>query len=269
MKKIIWGNMLVKNEDKFIWYAVKSVIDKIDKLIIWDTGSEDKTLDIIKILKREYPTKIEYKEIGKLDPKGITEARQKMLEISKCDWILIVDGDEVWWKKSIDEVISVINKKDDDLYAVVIPTINLIGDVYHYQEEKAGEYQILGKKGHLNLRAINKKIKGLKVKGDYPLEGFYDGEDVLLQENDEKLIFIDAPVLHFTNLIRSTKVRTDNKRKIKYELGDSFKKEFRYPEVLYFDLPEIVEPVWEKMSLGYKTRSLIETPLKKIKRRLR
>ena len=48
----ITGHMVVKNEDRWIYYAIMSVIEYLDKLIIYDTGSIDHTKDIIKgILK--------------------------------------------------------------------------------------------------------------------------------------------------------------------------------------------------------------------------
>ena len=52
MKKTIWGNTIVKNEDKYLYFAVESVIEFLDKLLIWDTGSSDNTIEIIKLLKK-------------------------------------------------------------------------------------------------------------------------------------------------------------------------------------------------------------------------
>ena len=54
----IWANVLVKNEDRYLWFAVSSAIEFVDKVFIWDTGSQDKTLDIIKLLQEKYPNKI-------------------------------------------------------------------------------------------------------------------------------------------------------------------------------------------------------------------
>ncbi len=263
MSKKIWGNCIVKNEDRYIYFAVKSVIEFLDKMLIWDTGSSDNTVEIVKGLINEFPGKIEFKAFGSQKPKGITSLRQQMLEASICDWIFILDGDEVWWENSIRKIISVIEKQGDNLYAIVTPVINLVGDIYHYQEEMAGKYEILGKKGHLNIRAINRKIPGLHLKGDYPLEAFYDKNDRALQMIDDKLKFIDTPYLHFTHLPRST-----SHRKFKYELGIPFPKNFKYPEVFYLERPLEVPSPWVRMSSVYKIRASIETPLKKLKRRI-
>lgn len=271
MKKIIWGNTIVKNEDRFLWFALKSIIDFLDKIIIYDTGSTDHTPKIIEWFKKKHPTKIEFNQIGEVDAKGLTKARQKMLNDSSCDWILILDGDEIWWEGSIKKVVSTINETDNNYYALVNPVINLVGDVYHYQPAGAGNYEIINRKGHLNIRAINRKIPGLHIKNDYPMEGFYDNENQLIQKfGQDKLFFTDAPILHFTHLQRSTsKERVSiGRRKFKYELGLKLPKDFIYPKVLYEAPPGFVLSPWKKMSTYYKLRSFVETPFKKIKRKL-
>ncbi len=270
MKKI-WGNMVVKNEDKFIWFAVKSVIEFLDKLIIYDTGSSDKTVEIIELLKKEYPRKIIFEEIGEVDGEGLTKVRQKMLDETLGDWFLIVDGDEIWWRKGMELVLSEIEKNGNGLYALVSPVYNLVGDVYHYQEKEAGEYKILGKKGHFNIRVINRHIPGLHLGEDYPLEGYIDKEGRLIQSVSEKLKFVDTPVFHASHLRRSSLntslKKTLHRDKLKFEIGNRFPNDFKFPEVFYLERPEIVDNPWIKMSLGYQVVSFLQTPLRKIKRR--
>lgn len=272
-KKTIWGNCLVKNEDRYLWFAVKSVINYLDKILIWDTGSTDYTVRIIKKLQQEYPDKIIFKEIGQVNAAMVTKARAEMLSQTKSDWVLLIDGDEVWWEKSITEIVEVVNDRGDDLYAIITPVINVIGDIYHYQSEDAGQYEILGKKGHFNIRAINRNISGLHIKNDYPLEGFYDKKGILIQESgEEKLVFAKNSLMHFTYLPRSSGKGKDNeviqrKQKIKYELGNQFTKSFQYPEVFYLIPPSFVITPWKKRSKKYLVRASIETIIKKIKRR--
>lgn len=266
MKKI-WGNIIVKNEDRYIWFAIKSVINYLDKILIYDTGSTDRTVEIIKSLQDGYPEKIIFKQKGLVNPEGLTNLRNEMLEETKSDWFLLVDGDEVWWEDSIKEVVKKINISDD-LYALVNPVINLVGDIYHYQEERAGEYEILGKKGHFNIRAINRSIPGLHLKNEYPMEGFYDKEDNLIQSVEKKLEFINSPILHFSHLQRSTldDKKTLHRNKLKIEIGEKFSGNFQYPEVLSFKRPKNVSHPFIKMNLEYKIKAWAATPLKKIKR---
>lgn len=271
----IWGNTIVKNEDRYLYFAVKSVINYLDKLIIFDTGSTDETVKIINILQEEYPKKIIFKSVGEVDKEAYTRARQDMLDLSKGDWVFILDGDEVWWEDSIKKLKGLVDSEGNDIECIVNPVVNIIGDIYHYQEEAAGEYKVLGKRGHFNIRAVNKKIPGLHFDKPYGQEGFFDAENKPIQERDEKKIrFLNAPLMHFTYVSRSTRRDGDikvmqRKSKMKYEIGERFNKDFKYPEVLNSDFPSIISSPWIKMGLGYSLRSAIQTPLKKIKRRIK
>lgn len=265
MRKTIWGQTIVKNEERFIYFSLASVVDYLDKILVWDTGSTDNTVNIIKFIQKKYPKKIIFKEIGEVSAEELTKSRQKMLNFTQSDWLFILDGDEVWWRNSLKKTLNLIEQKGDNIYAFVHPVINLIGDVYHFQEEAAGKYEILGRKGHLNIRVINRRVPGLHIKNTYPLEGFYDRNEGLIQEITDKLFFLDAHFLHFTHLNRSSK---DKSRKIKYELGIPFPKNFKYPEVLHLDLPEIVPSPWIGRSVKYIIRATIETPLKRLKRKV-
>lgn len=274
MKKTIWANTIVKNEERFVWYALMSVIGFVDKILIWDTGSKDKTVEIIKDVQRRVNNKIEFKQIGNVDEYSFTKARQKMLEETKSDWLFILDGDEVWWKDSIRKITETIQKRGNELDLIVNPYISVVGDIYHFQEELAGKYQLAGRKGHLNVRAINRKIPGLHVDKPYGMEGYFDKQGRRIQDREkERILFLDKPYLHLSNIKRTNFKNGDNlvmqrKRKIKYEHGIKFSKDFKYPEVFYESRPDMVPSPWGKMSTGFKLRALMETPFRSIKRRL-
>lgn len=261
----IWANTVVNNEENFIWFAIMSVVDFVDKILVWDTGSTDKTVEIIKEIRKIKGEKIDFKEVGSVDKDQFTNMRQAMLDQSNCDWILILDGDEVWWESSTKKLMDTINKKDDKLDAMAVPFYNLVGDIFHYQGEKAGRYQILGRKGHINLRVINRKIPGLHVNLPYGKEGYYDGENRPVQERDG-VVFVDAPYLHATHLERSSQKRVPNK--VKFELGSKFPEDFIFPEVFYQPTPKIIPSPWKKMSLGVFIKSAVLTLPRKIKRRI-
>lgn len=271
MGKTLWGNCIVKNEDRYIWFAIKSAIDYLDKLIIFDTGSSDGTARIIEDLKKEYPDKIFFEKKGNVDPAGLTRLRREMLNITESDWLLLLDGDEVWWEDSLKKSVKEINEKGEGLYALVNPTINLVGDIYHYQEEKAGEYKILGKKGHFNIRFINRKIPELAIRNNYPSEGFYDSQGRLIQEVEDKLYFINSPLLHFSHLKRSSidDQSTLHRKKFRLEIGRKFSENFKYPEIFYQTRPTNIFNPFVSMGFSYKLKAALVTPLKKLKRTLK
>ena len=260
----IWVHTLVKNEERYIWYALRSVVDFVDKMLIWDTGSSDATEAIIKEFKKIYPKKVDFRQVGEVNAESYTKVRQKMLDETRSDWIMILDGDEVWWEKSIKSVVNTINQKSDKYESIVVPFYNVVGDIYHYQPQKAGRYEILEKKGHLTIRAINTRINGLHVGGAYGSEGYLDENNIPIQQRSpERILFIDAPFLHLTHLKRS---RIDTHGKLKYELGISVPENFLYPEVFYKGRPKIVPSPFKNRSKKYTILSLLNTPYRNVKR---
>lgn len=265
MKKI-WVNCVVKNEENFIWFAITSVVDYVDKILVYDTGSKDKTVEIVKEIQKIKKGKIDLTEVGDVDKHMFAKIRQEMLDRSNCDWILILDGDEVWWDKSIKKLVNTINKKGDKLDAIVTPFINAVGDIYHFQPQNAGKYELAGRKGHLTIRAINRKISGLHTGGPYGSESYLDKNNIPIQKRDPKRIFfLDAPFLHLTHLKRSG---NDDHGKYKYEEGYVFDKKFKYPEVFYQNYTSLVRSPWIKMTKVEEFKAMLLTPLRKAKRKI-
>lgn len=261
----IWANTIVNNEENFVWFAIMSVVDYVDKVLVWDTGSDDKTAEIIKEIKKIKGEKIDFREVGSVDKFQFTKMRQAMLDQSKCDWILILDGDEIWWEDSIKRLTSEIKRKGKVIEGIAVPFIVPVGDIYHLQEEMAGRYKLLGKKGHLSLRVFNKKIPGLHVDWPYGKESYLDKDNKPIQQR-EKIVFLDTPYLHVTHLKRSNLPRRYNK--YKYELGASAREDFKFPEIFSTNYPKIVPSPWNKISGTELIKAMALTPLRRIKRRL-
>ena len=268
----IWAHLLVCNEERYVWYAVMSVIDHVDKVLLWDTGSTDKTIRIIKEIKRLRKDKVELNLLGKVTPEEFTNVRQEMLNQTKSGWLIIVDGDEVWWDNAITKLTEIIRAHGDKMESVVSRYYNVVGDIFHYQEEAAGQYKIDGKVGHLTVRAINRKISGLCVLKPHGIQGFYDSSGNLIQQRGaKKRLHLDSVAyLHFTNMARSSADELVPKRalKLKYELGHLFPLDFYYPEVFFRSRPKIVPNPWIKMDRRFFIKSLVLTIPRKIKRRL-
>lgn len=298
-KKIISVHTLVKNEAKFVWYSVMSVYKHVDRMRIWDMGSTDYTRAIIdKIVNLpNSPGKIFYEDalmqnfdesyarahmLAQTPPAPeIYEdenffpwTREKMLSKTKADWFIVLDADEIWWEDSIKKVVKLIQEKGDDLDSIVVPSILPVGDIFHYQEKRAGRYKLAGRTGHYAIRAINRKIPGL---ASSPLShgkwGWVDGDGKMIQDRDpKKIAYLDAPYMHVTYLPRAGGGRdadvVKRKMKRKYEIGIPFAKDFYYPEVFFRPRPGIVESPWVSMSPRFKALSYLETPLRKLKRRI-
>ena len=78
--------MIVKNEEKFLPQCLKSIKDVVDEIIIVDTGSTDRTVEIA----QSFGAKV-YHHPWK---NSFSEARNHSLNYATCDWILQIDADE-------------------------------------------------------------------------------------------------------------------------------------------------------------------------------
>jgi glycosyltransferase involved in cell wall biosynthesis len=270
----IWVHTLVRNEERYLWFAVASVVNHVDKVLLWDTGSTDNTVKIVYELKKKFGEKIDFKEVGEVDKNKFTEVRQKMLEVTKSDWFMILDGDEVWWSQEISRAVGFIKKHKDEYEMLVNRNYNVVGDIFHFQEEIAGRYLIDEESGHLNIRLVNRNIPGLHFERPHGKQGLYDGKMKLIQKRThKKRKHLGYGYLHFTNMTRSKNQEWDlrvMKRdiKTKYELGSSFEKDFYYPEVFFEPRPLIVNSPWFLRSKKYLLKAYLQTPIKYIKRRL-
>jgi glycosyltransferase involved in cell wall biosynthesis len=179
------AHVLVRNEDEFLRFALASVLPFVSNYIIYDTGSTDKTREILK----DY----HYDERGLQSSAGITNLRNEMIANTKTNWFLLLDGDEIWNKKMLADYLEFTLKQPKNIQATFLRTRNCVGDVYHYRE--AGRYEIANMTGSLNIRAYRKTVKW---QGEYPLEKCVDSAD------RNALSFFDGYYWHMTHLKRSS-----------------------------------------------------------------
>lgn len=95
--------MIVRNEEEYLEDCLKSVQDLVDEIIIVDTGSTDKTVEIAK----KYGAKTFFMEWED----DFAKARNESLKYATGDWVLILDADE-----------RVPNEHKDNLRSLLIPT---------------------------------------------------------------------------------------------------------------------------------------------------
>jgi len=271
--KSITAHVMVKNEEQWIWYALRSILDFMDQILIFDTGSTDRTVKIIRTIKSP---KIIFEEKGEVNAASLTRLRQEQLKRTKTDWFFVADGDEIWPRPVMKEVKQLINQAGQDIYGIVIRAWNLIGDLNHYHPESLDyqwPYAPQRLRGWMNLRAIKRNISGLKVVGEYPLEAFVDQKGMAIQNyGPKKLLFIKKRYFHMSYLLRSSRDKKGpgmkrGPRKIP-EIGKRLPPRVKFPEVFYLERPEMVPSCWIKQSLKDKMKAIALTPLKKIKRKI-
>ncbi len=103
--------MIAKNEEAIIGRCIESVLPVADEIILNDTGSSDKTVDIassfgVQIVNSEWKNDFAY-------------SRNLSIEPAKGKWILWLDADDVVPKESIALLASLKQKNPDCVYSII------------------------------------------------------------------------------------------------------------------------------------------------------
>ncbi len=97
--------MIVKNEEATLSKCLESVHDIVDEMVVLDTGSTDKTVEIAQKFGANIPTF----EWGN----DFAEARNEALKYVTGDWVLVLDADEVLNKKVAPQIKEAIDKDEN------------------------------------------------------------------------------------------------------------------------------------------------------------
>ena len=98
--------MIVKDEEAFLGRCLDSIKALVDEIIVVDTGSIDRTVDIA----GSYGAKI-YHHAWEGD---FSKHRNQSISYAGGDWILIMDADEVIAARDLDEIRSILAKIEAD-----------------------------------------------------------------------------------------------------------------------------------------------------------
>lgn len=132
--------MIVKNEENFLPGCLATVKGLADEIIVVDTGSTDRTMEIA----REYGAKI-YEHPWQHD---FSLHRNQSINYATGDWILILDADEELDPKEHEIIRSAIKRKDIDSISFVV-----------YNKIQSGRI------GFLNSHRLFRNHKGFKYSG--------------------------------------------------------------------------------------------------------
>jgi len=104
--------MIVKNEEQNLTRCLNSIKEVADEIIIVDTGSTDRTVDIA----RRFGAKIYYHAWEG----SFSKARNYSLEYASCEWILILDADEELWKCDAPKLKELLKGNDCEAITLVV-----------------------------------------------------------------------------------------------------------------------------------------------------
>ena len=242
---------LVKNEERWIWYALMSALDFVDEIIVGDTGSTDRTVEIIRSINSP---KIHFSEYGSVDKQEFTNCRNRQLEQATGDWLLVLDGDELWTPRQISELLPKLTQAKPEQITVAVRFFNCVGDIYHYQDDHFSSYRKWDIEGNITCRLMRRSIPGLTCNGPYGVEGFYDetGREIFEESTKDQVILLKERYVHATFLVRSNSVLGD--WQIPYRRGKflnvlgvrDMPKDFDYPSSFSKKPPSGVNTPWRQ-----------------------
>ena len=183
---------VVRNEP-FVYYAIKSIYEGVDTILLYDTGSDDKyTLnDIDRLLDEDVDKKIlfksvpidvdqsvwtyhrldEYNEAWK-DKFGVGDVRQMQVDDTTTKFFLVVDGDEVHHDDTIKKIKEALPRFEGGIIWGKIPYYNFCDvDKIHGYKRAACRFFMTDK---IYVRGVHPYeehcIKGLGSLSDKPGE---------------------------------------------------------------------------------------------------
>lgn len=167
--------LIVKDEERFLYNCLKSVKDIADEVIIIDTGSRDKTVDIAK----KYTDKVYFHSWQN----SFSEARNHYFEYATGDWIFHIDADEELVKEDIPVLLNAVKNMNVDL--ILVPIIS------HLEKGKTegmhnGE-RLFRNNGIIRYRGrIHESLTGYKIARVYPIRLMHYGYDLKDDELSEE-----------------------------------------------------------------------------------
>lgn len=194
------AHCIVKNEEVFIEAVLASAVDFADKILVFDTGSTDSTLEKIKKFANENSSKVEWQEKGPCDKKRHTQLRQEMIDLTSTDWFMVLDGDEVWPRRTMEEACQTM-ESDRAVECVMVPFYLCVGDIYH-RYFRRGKIEMIGHRDFFYPRFF-KKTNGVHWKGDYNEDAVVNRDNQVIF-NEKNSIILKNKFWHVTHLRRSS-----------------------------------------------------------------
>jgi glycosyltransferase involved in cell wall biosynthesis len=101
--------IICRNEATNIGHTLKSILSLSNDIVVYDSGSTDGTIDILE----KFPVRL-YRG----DWEGFGPTRQKPVELSRHNWVLIVDADEVLTPALAEELKTMNPGTENTAYSV-------------------------------------------------------------------------------------------------------------------------------------------------------
>lgn len=157
--------MMVKNEEYWLELAMRPVLELGLPLFIADCASDDSTPDIIKYLQKEHI--FYYHRYDTITPKENGLARQELAEAVNTNWILQIDGDELWTAKSLEYILSMDLSANRQIKTGFVHVVNVL-----WKQPEFWDYSRFVIGDGISQHRLHRK--DAEWHGDYPYESTGD-----------------------------------------------------------------------------------------------
>ncbi|WNC14462.1 glycosyltransferase [Brevibacillus brevis] len=159
--------LIVKNEEECIERCLSSLQGKVDEIIVVDTGSTDRTLEIMKAFEVNV-----YKFNWIND---FSAARNYSLDKATGDWIFFIDADEELKTPDQKHLGELIHPYDSDIY--VLKLLNLLGS-----EDNPSDVS------RLNVMRIFRNLPENRFQGKIHEQVLFEGREVKIKQIEAEII---------------------------------------------------------------------------------
>jgi len=122
-KATVSACLIVKNEEDLLDGCLTSIRDWVDEIILVDTGSTDRTVEIAE----NYGAKIFHQEWEG----NFSKHRNYSIEQASSDWIFIIDADERIFEEDVPAIMGLLNQEEYPLLSINV--LNYYGDSEDHQ----------------------------------------------------------------------------------------------------------------------------------------
>lgn len=159
--------MIVKNEEKILPRCLDSIKECVDEIIVVDTGSMDKTVDIAK----SYGAKVYYHAWEN----NFSLHRNQSLQYASGDWILWLDADEELEPNGGGKIRKMIAETDADAISVIVVSY------FDHQTKEAwnnSKKLIKNNRGIHFEGMVHNQVRGNKSNAFCPVKIYHYGYDL-------------------------------------------------------------------------------------------
>lgn len=185
----IVSHTIVKNGQPFIELVLRQALPFVNRaLITVSEKSTDGTIDVLRKLEKEFDEKIRLDFENVATPSELTGVRQNQIQHTYEDWIWFLDDDDYWPTSSIEQVVELLDKKEDV-------------DGYSFTP-----YQMVDAR-HYDLSWVDKSFTkffkfqdGVHYRHPWPRDLIYKGDSVLYWKKNSRVPRVPIRFLHLSNL---------------------------------------------------------------------